>query len=362
MASTDIAIAGLGGQAPDDVRPYPPGWLDRLIARIAALPVPRWIAYTVLLVASVVLSCSQAWASGSLPFGEVRADLVYWGVFLVALIWVVDHLDRVAGQSFDAFRPALEISDGDAAELRYRLLVMPARLTWGITIFGVVLTPLYYVIDPVGSLIVGLTPLGLALRAISESFSSVVLLLILVQLLRQMRTVTSIIASAPRVDLFKPGPLYAFSKLTSRTAIAVVVLIGTSTYVASWASPQTSEASILLLWAPWTVGIPALALAAFILPLRGMHDRLVAEKARLQGDVEARLQRLLGDVNRDVDAGDLGRADAFNKTLATMLQQREVVAKLPTWPWSPGTFRALLTAVALPLALFLVQRLLSQVL
>jgi hypothetical protein len=68
----------------------------------------------------------------------------------------------------------------------------------------------------------------------------------------------------------------------------------------------------------------------------------------------------MSEINRDVDAGDLSRADAYSKTLATLLQQRDVVGRLPTWPWSPGTLRAISTAVALPLVLFLVQRVLSQ--
>ena len=45
-----------------------------------------------------------------------------------------------------------------------------------------------------------------------------------------------------------------------------------------------------------------------------------------------------------------------------MLQQREIVAKLPTWPWSVGTARGFLTAILLPIALFVVQRFLTQVL
>jgi hypothetical protein len=45
-----------------------------------------------------------------------------------------------------------------------------------------------------------------------------------------------------------------------------------------------------------------------------------------------------------------------------MLQQRDVLAKLPTWPWSTGTFRAVLSAILLPLFLFLLQALLARVL
>jgi hypothetical protein len=92
-----------------------------------------------------------------------------------------------------------------------------------------------------------------------------------------------------------------------------------------------------------------------------MHGRLVAEKDRLHAEGEARLKLLLGQLNGDIDTGDLGRSDALNKTIASMLQQREVLAKLPTWPWSTSTLRGFMTAILLPIVLFLIQRFLSQV-
>jgi len=61
-----------------------------------------------------------------------------------------------------------------------------------------------------------------------------------------------------------------------------------------------------------------------------------------------------------VDAVDLARGDALNKTLGSLLQQREVLAKLPTWPWSSGTVRGFVSVILLPLVLFMVQRFLGQ--
>lgn len=338
--------------------PFAPSWLDRLIGWIARLPGPVWAAYVVLGLASITLSNAQAWASGQLAVGVFDPALVFWGIFLVALLATVAYLDTVAGAAFDAFRPALDQPEDELRTMRYGLVVLPARPAWLLTIFTVVITPAYYLADPVGAEIVGLDTTGLVLRTISEAFSSAILLLIVYQLIRQMRMVDAIVATAPRVDLFQPGPLYAFSKLTSRTAIALAILIGTSSLVAL---PDTLNSSALLLWAPWLIGIPAFAVVAFVLPLMGMHGRLVAEKERLQGDVEQRLKVFLVGVNQDVDAGDLARADAQNKTMATLLQQRDLLARLPTWPWSPGTFRTIVTAIFLPLIIFLVQRLLAQV-
>jgi hypothetical protein len=54
------------------------------------------------------------------------------------------------------------------------------------------------------------------------------------------------------------------------------------------------------------------------------------------------------------------RADGLNKTLASLQLQREILAKLPTWPWSTGTVRGLATAILLPMTLFLVELFISR--
>ena len=128
-------------------------------------------------------------------------------------------------------------------------------------------------------------------------------------------------------------------------------------------TPQSPDvAKFLVTSAPYLVIPPIISTIAFVVPLYGLHGRLEVEKDRLQAEVEVRLKGLLAELNRDVDARDLRRADDLNKTLAPMLQQREVIARLPTWPWSTGTLRAIVTAILLPVFLFIVQLLLGRIL
>jgi len=128
-------------------------------------------------------------------------------------------------------------------------------------------------------------------------------------------------------------------------------------------TPQSPDvAKFLITSAPYLVIPPIIATIAFVVPLYGLHGRLEAEKDRLQAEIEVRLKGLLAELNRDVDALDFRRADGLNKTLASMLQQREVIARLPTWPWSTGTLRAIVTAILLPIFLFSVQLLVARAL
>jgi hypothetical protein len=61
-----------------------------------------------------------------------------------------------------------------------------------------------------------------------------------------------------------------------------------------------------------------------------------------------------------VDADDLARMDGLNKALASLVVERDLLARLPTWPWQPGTLGAFATAIVLPVALFLVTRALER--
>jgi hypothetical protein len=338
-------------------RPYAPAWLHRLIDWIDRLPVPTWIAYLVIAIVSILVIHTQVWMIGAAPVGTFDVANTYWGVLPVALIWTAGYLERVAGEAFDAFRPALDRPDHEAARLRYELTVVPARPAMLIALGALALTGATYVLDPVGIGVASLPIPAMAGRFVLESFNGSILFLVLYQLIRQMRQVGRTLARSAVVDLFQPGPIYAFSKLTSRAGIAIVALVGSTAI----ATPIPTDPRVFLVyWAPYLVLPPVLAAIAFIVPLYGMHGRLVAEKDRLQGEAEARLRSVLGEFNRDVDARELSRVDGLNKALATMLQQREVLARLPTWPWSAGTLRTFITAILLPIGLFLIQRLLSQ--
>jgi hypothetical protein len=122
----------------------------------------------------------------------------------------------------------------------------------------------------------------------------------------------------------------------------------------------SASTNFLVSWAPYVVLPPTVAIVAFIVPLYGTHQRLADERERLADEAEERLKGLLREINRDIDARDLGGLDPLERALGSVIRQREIVAKLPTWPWSPGTLRGFASAILLPLALFLTQRLLSQ--
>ena len=95
--------------------------------------------------------------------------------------------------------------------------------------------------------------------------------------------------------------------------------------------------------------------AAFLLPLLGMHRRLAGEKARLQGEVNQEMETVYRELQKQVRSKAYAHVDELDKALSGVLRMREVVAKLSTWPWQPETLRGLLAAVGLPIVIWLIQ-------
>jgi hypothetical protein len=136
--------------------------------------------------------------------------------------------------------------------------------------------------------------------------------------------------------------------------------------------PGISESGWVVTVVLFSIPLLAVAGAAFLLPLRGMNRRLVDEKARMLDAIAGRIHAASEALHHVVDAeapnvsdADASRVaqtriDALNKALASLLQERDFVRRLPTWPWDGGTARAVASAIALPILLFLITRMLDR--
>lgn len=350
VLTTDALAAG----ATRDSGPrYARSWLDVFFGAMTALPGPTWLAYAALLVVSIGLSNSALWLSGLRPWGDLDPSQVYWGASTAAIAAAAHYLRNVAGASFDQFRPAMGAGVVDPERVRHELTVIPAVPVAVITVFSFVISLFYYGADPVASQVIGLTPPGLTARLVSEAGATVIFLAVALQAVRQLRIVTRLHRDAEGVDPFRPLPLYAFSRLTSQVGIVLVLWISGGVL----ANPAALEVEgLAALWLPWLIFTPLVAIVVFVLPLLGMHGRLDAEKDRLETAADGRMRALLGELDEAIDARATDRVDALDRTISAVRHQREIIAKLPTWPWSATTIRGFGSALLLPIALFLIQR------
>lgn len=337
------------------VQPYPASWADHLIAWVDRLPLPGWLFYLLVWIGEIGVLNGAQWLGGSAPLGSVdllRSAATFYGVFEFALL---HYFQRVARRALENFRPALDAREDEYARLEYELTTIPARGARIATVLGLLLMVVAVQTDPLTTSARQTPSLSYFAYVLTGYWGVAVIPILLYQTVRQLRLVSEIHRIAPNIDLFQPAPLYAFSGLTVRVALALMMV----SYYSAATDPTTFTNP---LWYGLLSVSGVLAAAFFILPLYGMHERIRKEKEKLQGEADKRLVVLLSDLHQGIDRREFGDADALNKTIQSLNLEREIVGKLPTWPWQANTIRGFLTALILPIVLWFITRLLERLL
>jgi len=166
--------------------------------------------------------------------------------------------------------------------------------------------------------------------------------------IRQLRLVNRTVKMVKQLDLFRLDPVYAFSILTSRTGLAYVILLSLTLLMIPIQTAFLPTLILLILQV-------LLAAAAFALPLGIVNHRLVTEKRRLLAELNQRLESTLERLHRCLDENNLGEVDQLNGAMTAINAEREVLTRIPTWPWRAGTITGFTSAIVLPIILFLMQ-------
>lgn len=335
---------------------YPPGWIDRLTAWVERLPGPVWTFYAVLwLVLYLVLLATQ-WTGGTTvtfyPFHLFLAGAVSF------IFGLIHYLDKTADAALDRFRPVLNCSEAEYAEMRYRLTTMPAGPTLLVTLFAVVVAGLGLIA----------LPLEWRLRVLHfadstssvdyhSALSSIVwfsVVLFSYHTLHQLSEVRFIYGRA-RVNLFNLEPLYAFSDLSARTAIGLVAFVS-AFYI------LVPELLTNLFSLGMGVFFTGVALLTFVWPLLGTHNLLIGEKTRFLGETAKLLEASITELNRHISSKETQGIDDWNKALSGLEAERSALSRISTWPWQTETLRSVVAALLFPVMVWLIQRILQGVL
>jgi len=329
--------------------PYPPSWLDRFTEWVERLPGRSWVFYPALGLVLAFVSTVVQWGDGSYPIGTFNALHIWVAVQVPYLLALTRYLDGAAEAALRNFRPALKVSEEEYAELRYRLTTVPARPTLLGSLAGVAVTVL----------LLPLMPQYFPLLGFSTGPSSVIaygfffLILgvagaVVYHIIHQLRLVSHIYDEQAIVNLFDLSPLYAFSGLTSQTAVALLI------YDYMWFATAP-----VMLSQPVGIGFgifySVVAIVAFVWPLLGIHGRLVQEKQRLLRENSQRLEAMFAELYGRVDAGELHSIDELRVTMASLESGQSMLNRIPTWPWRSETLRGLVSALLLPLVMFVLQ-------
>jgi hypothetical protein len=333
--------------------PYPPSWLNRLNAWIDHRPGAAGFYYLAGFLMLGMAVTLVSWLLGVIPVGSVEPKSFVYAIYPIYFVALMHYLDGYAKLALERFRPALEIDKSAYRRIEYDLTTVPAQGAWIATILAVVPGLLIGLSDQSAPLIRSGHPLGLAVMVIPTIFTVACLLILAYHTIRQLRMVSHIHTLATSINLFHAGPVYAFSELTARTGIGLIFF---ACFIMLLSTPAPSDLIAYLS----IISIVAMAVAAFVLPLRGMHRRLLKEKAQLETRIADGMEVAHEELQARLRARNFANADELDKVLSSLLSLREVARKLPTWPWQTETLRGFLSALLIPILIWIITTLLER--
>lgn len=350
--STNRARSKPGGFRP----PYPPSWPDRLGDWLDRLPGPALLYYLLIGLAVFTAETLVQWQAGTYPVGTFVALTLALAILPSLILGFMHYVDKVADRSLASYRPALRAPQRTYRELGYRLTTMPARSVAWASIAGIAFNVLLILVPalavPFRSLQIAMTPVSLGLNAIVLLAVWTVGGTFTYHTLRQLSLVSRIYTQYTQIDLLNLGPLYALSRITATTAMGIIL-----SYLSILSIPAAQPLKLLL-----GALLATIALGTLVTPLLGAHRLLIEEKGRRLGETSARLRGLIQDLHRGVDSGNLRGLDRLNNAISGLEVERNLLEKVPTWPWEPQTVQGLIAALLLPVAVWLVQLALGRIL
>ena len=247
------------------------------------------------------------------------------------------------------FSPLLELDEEGLQQLKDEFTTMPAR---GVLLNGLVWSIMYI---PLAFLVLKAFFAAYGVGTVFAVFAFLVGLVtyftgsaIYYHSLRQLRLVSRTVKMVKQFNLFHLDPVYAFSRLTSRTGVSWMLMLSLTLLVFPLQLVSLLGLAILIMQV-------VLALAAFVLPLQFVNNRLVAEKRTLLAELNQRLEAILGRLHRCLDENKLAELSGLNSAVSALNAERDALTRIPTWPWRSGTLTGFLSAIGLPILLYLLQ-------
>ena len=339
--------------------PYPLSFVDRLIARIERLPGPAGAFYLLLTLIFVALGHGLRWLDGSLQAGAFDPPRFANDSLTVYALALMHYLNLTARESLAVFRPALgkleaeyERLDAELTTTSPRTFLISAAIGFGLTILSFVSDPVAWGITADSSLLTNIS------GVIQGSIENVFFFVLIVHTVQQVRLIVRIHRAATNVSLYESDSHHAFSKLTARAAIGLVLPIYYYSIVVYLQVGKLGGMSAV----DNGIVIFCLLISAvvFILPLNDMRRRLVQEKSRLIIESDRHIEMTTRDLHKRVSAGTYENMDDLNKALASLVIEKDTLKKISTWPWEAETMRGFLSSVGLPILLWFVTTFLSR--
>jgi hypothetical protein len=330
-------------------QPYPMSFLDKFMLFIQRLPLPYWMTYLLLFMLQVVIFHILSWIDGWIPRYTFSVLILIFPLWQWLPFIIITYLNSVALKTLSIFNPLLKFDEENLKKLKYEFTFMPSNhvilnaVFWAIVYSAVdlfTLRPLY-------------TDVGLR-----STFSTIVSIeglicyctgsVIYYHSVRQLLLVNKTVKLVEHFNLFHLEPVYAFSRLTAQTGISWVILLGLTILLV----PLNLANGVML--GIFFVQV-LMAAAAFVLPLWVVRQRLLLEKRKLITENHHRVEAVLALLHQEIDEKKLSEVEQLNSVISGLSAERDILEKIPTFPWRTETLTGFLSATILPIILLIIQ-------
>ena len=332
-----------------------PSWIDRWITSIDNLSMSAWLFYLTAILALTLVIHLTLWLDGVLPFGAYAAIPGIFPPVVFAFMALYHYLTHVGIQSLHNFRPLLDVSEAEFAEIEVRFSVLPRKSGWVIMAISIPMAVPFLIDNPTiwGELAPN-TSWAMIVFFFIIGFFNYTAFSLFVRSFRQIKMIGELHARASNINLMKLEPVHAFSTLTSRTGIGLFLI--------SLFGVIYNPSAVNATWAIFGyIVITFMAIAVFIIPLIGIRRLLSQKKTRELHKMEDLIQLSNEQLHHKVTRGEYDDLGGIQSALNMLTRQRDQIKSVPTWPWNPGTLRGFASTLILPVFLRYVYQLVENI-
>jgi len=335
---------------------YPPSWVDRFSGLVNRLPGPAWVYYLSLAAGILLIQVICLALDGILLEQGLNLAHIFIALAIAYILGLINYLDQFAVNRLEILRMDLNVDDDQFRRLSRNISTMPlvtailAGLIGLLSMFAIEsISRSPYILEALEGYSVSEYAFRIMYMILWWVFGTLIY-----HTIHQLRLIRNISEQLIEINLYQPKSLYTFSNMIAITAFCTALLpIGflLANPGASWNDPAVFITVLI---------VQLIALGTFIWPHYGIHRQQVAEKQILLDQTNKRIEAVGRQLHNAVDNEELQGIGEMNTALSTLNLELSIIERIPTWPWQPETLRILITALALPLGLWLVQVLLGR--
>lgn len=352
-----------GLQTPKELKPYAPSWFNQLLGFLSRFPTPKWVIFSAFsfLLFLIAAGINIKESPGN-PFQF--PPLVFLAFIQIAYVLsLIDFLDQRAESAIEEYKPVLENPSKDFDGLKNRLITLPARSVNWITLIviaffaglGVMMSQnqsrlaesaeYASYLDIFSASPVGLYSIGVVALLWLINF------IFIFHTFHQLITVDFIFTRCSKINIFQKKEFFAFSKVSAFTAIGLVFSSPL------WIIFERSSVTLVI-----NIVFSLLAILIFLLPLAGAHRQLKKQKDELRRKISSEKEKVIDNIFASLQKSNYDEMKPLDLALSTIGDTQKEIEKTSTWPWESETTRQMLGALLLPIAIWLIQYFLNQLL